>query len=141
MAKQTHRLSARSVTTITKPGLHADGDGLYLVVDKTGAKRWAFIFQWDGKRKEMGLGNLASIGLADARGIAADARRLLATGKNPIEERRRAKAEREVAAMTFSRYAEEFVGDVTKGFHNDKHQAQWRMTLSVVRDIDPFHRL
>lgn len=136
MAKQTHRLSARSVTTITKPGLHADGDGLYLVVDKTGAKRWAFIFQWDGKRKEMGLGNLASIGLADARGIAADARRLLATGKNPIEERKRAKAEREAAAMTFGRYAEEFVGDITKGFHNDKHQAQWRMTLSVVRDKD-----
>ncbi|MBN14653.1 MAG: integrase, partial [Pelagibacterium sp.] len=136
MAKQTHRLTARSVTTITKPGLHADGDGLYLVVDKTGAKRWAFIFQWDGKRKEMGLGNLASIGLADARGMAADARRLLATGKNPIEERKRAKAEREAAAMTFGKYAEEFVGDITKGFHNDKHQAQWRMTLSVVRDQD-----
>lgn len=134
MAKQTHRLSARSVTTTTKPGLHADGDGLYLVVDKTGAKRWAFIFQWDGKRKEMGLGNLAAVGLADARGMAADARRLLVAGKNPIEERKRAKAKREAAAMTFGKYAEEFVGDITKGFHNDKHQAQWRMTLSVVRD-------
>lgn len=134
MAKQTHRLSARSVTTLTKPGLHADGDGLYLVVDKTGAKRWTFIFQWDGKRKEMGLGNLAAIGLADARNLAADARKLLATGKNPIEERKRARAEREAAAMTFGKYAEEFVIDITKGFHNDKHQAQWRMTLSVVRD-------
>lgn len=134
MAKQTHRLTARAVTTLTKPGLHADGDGLYLVVDKSGAKRWAFIFQWDGKRKEMGLGNLATIGLADARGLAGNARRLLASGTNPIEGRKRARAEREAAAMTFGTYAEEFVTDITKGFHNDKHQAQWRMTLSVVRD-------
>lgn len=134
MAKQTHRLSARFVTTVTKSGLHADGDGLYLVVDKTGAKRWTFIFQWDGKRKEMGLGSLASVGLADARSSAADARRLVAASKNPIEERKRTKAERAAADMTFGKFAEEFVGDVTKGFHDDKHQAQWRMTLSVVRD-------
>lgn len=136
MAKQTHRLSARSVATLTKPGLHADGDNLYLVVDKSGAKRWSFIFQWDGKRKEMGLGNLAAIGLADARGIAADARRILASGTNPIEARKRTKADRDAAAMTFGTYAEEFVADITKGFHNDKHQAQWRMTLSVARDKD-----
>jgi integrase len=136
MAKQTNRLNARSVVTIKDVGMHADGDGLYLVVDKSGAKRWAFIFQWDRKRKEMGLGNLASIGLADARALAAEARKLVASGKNPIDERKRAKAEREAAAVTFGKFAEDFVNDITKGFHNEKHQAQWRMTLSVVRNAN-----
>jgi len=35
VAKKTQRLSARSVATISKPGYHADGDGLYLIVDKS----------------------------------------------------------------------------------------------------------
>ena len=63
MARRTKRLSARSVETLTRPGRHADGDGLYLIVDLTGAKRWAFIFRWKapgqpgpGKLREMGLG-------------------------------------------------------------------------------------
>jgi hypothetical protein len=48
MARAAKRLSARSVETITKPGYHADGDGLYLVVDKSGARRWAFIYLAQG---------------------------------------------------------------------------------------------
>ena len=63
MARATKRLSARTVETITKPGYHADGDGLYLVVDRSGARRWAFIFH-AGKRREMGLGRM---GLKEAR--------------------------------------------------------------------------
>src|SRR3954451_22731353 len=80
MARQTKRLSARSVATLAKPGRHSDGDGLYLVVDPSGAKRWVFLFRWNGKLKEMGLGGLGSVSLAEARLLAADARRLLATG-------------------------------------------------------------
>src|SRR3712207_3908198 len=95
MARQTNRLSARSVATVTKPGRHADGNGLYLVVDQSGAKRWLFLFRWGGKLKEMGLGGLASVSLAEARDKADEARRVLASGKNPIEARRAAQAERD----------------------------------------------
>lgn len=136
MAKQTQRLNARTVQTITKPGYHADGDGLYLVVDKAGAKRWSYIFQWDKRRKEMGLGNLASVGLADARAKAAEARRVRASGRNPIEVREQEQAAREAAAVTFGSFAEEFVKELETSFHNGKHQAQWRMTLSIARDKD-----
>ena len=48
MARTGKRLSVRTVETIAKPGYHADGDGLYLVVDKSGARRWAFIFHSAG---------------------------------------------------------------------------------------------
>lgn len=134
MARQTKRLNARSVTTISKPGMHADGDGLYLVVDPSGAKRWAFIFQWGGKRKELGLGRLAAIGLADARDRAADARRLVAEGRNPIEVRKAEEAAREAANVTFGSFAEQYLDSIKSQFRNDKHKAQWRMTLSVQRD-------
>lgn len=134
MAKQTSRLNARSVQAITKPGYHADGDGLYLVVDKSGAKRWAFIFQWQQKRTEMGLGNLASVSLKDARERAGEARSIRSSGRNPVEVRKEEATARQAAAMTFGEYAETFTASVTKSLKNDKHRQQWRMTLSVERD-------
>jgi len=50
-------LSARKVETITAPGVYADGGNLYLQVTATGAKSWAFIFNWQGRRRQMGLGS------------------------------------------------------------------------------------
>src|SRR3954449_1510992 len=88
MARQTKRLSARAVATLTKPGRHADGDGLYLQVDASGAKRWLFLFRWGGKLKEMGLGGLSAVRLVEARERAAAARRSVVSGVNPIAERR-----------------------------------------------------
>src|SRR5829696_1504983 len=90
VARQVKRLSARSIATITKAGRHAEGDGLYLIVDQSGAKRWLFLFRWGGKLKEMGLGGLSGVSLAEARDAAAEARRVLASGRNPIEVRRAA---------------------------------------------------
>ena len=66
MARAVTRLSARTVATEIKPDRHADGDGLYLVVDASGAKRWLFMFRRQGKLKEMGLGGLSTVALADA---------------------------------------------------------------------------
>jgi len=131
MARQTKRLSARQVSTLSKPGMHADGDGLYLVIEKSGAKRWSFIFQWQGKRKEMGLGKLSAVGLADAREKADEARRMVANGQNPIEERKAQQAAHANADVTFGSFADELVDSLAKGFRNAKHIAQWRMTLKV----------
>src|SRR5580704_7574645 len=88
MARQINRLSARTVTTLTKPGRHADGGGLYLVVDAGGAKRWTFLFRRDGKLKEMGLGGLTSVPLARARELTAKARAEVADGRDPIARRK-----------------------------------------------------
>jgi integrase len=130
MARQTKRLSARSLATLTKPGRHADGDGLYLVVDQSGAKRWLFLFRWGGKLKEMGLGGLASVSLAEARDKADEARRVLASGRNPIEVRRAAEAAHDTTP-TFGVFADALVADLSHGFRNAKHRAQWAMTLKV----------
>jgi integrase len=110
--------------------LHADGDGLYLVVDAKGAKRWTFLFQWEGRRKEMGLGGLRAVGLADARALAADARRAVAHGQNPIEIRRANRAAEAAKAYTFATFADELITELEAQFRNAKHRQQWRMTLT-----------
>jgi integrase len=134
MARQTKRLTARSAATLAKPGLYADGDGLYLKVDPSGARRWYFIFRWHGKsskfkRAEMGLGRLADVGLAEARQKAAEARRLVAEGRNPIDVRRQAVSQRRRAVPTFGEVADDYIAAHESSFRNPKHIAQWRMTL------------
>jgi hypothetical protein len=61
MARQVNKLSARTAATLIKPGRHSDGGGLYLVVERSGSRRWAFLFRQHGRRCEMGLGGLNSV--------------------------------------------------------------------------------
>jgi hypothetical protein len=96
------------------------------VVSKTGAKSWVFM-SWAGKRQiEHGLGGLASVSLAMARERAAECRRHVAEGRNPIEARR-AKAD----IPTFGELAETVIGSLESGWRNEKHRAQWRSTLTT----------
>jgi integrase len=138
VARQINRLSSRTVATVKTPGLHADGLGLYLRVDKpranivtgednTGSKRWAFIFQWRGKRTEMGLGSVSTFDLKEARAMALEARKLVAKGINPIEARKAGG----VDAPTFGTVADELLASLADGWRNDKHQAQWKTSLEV----------
>src|SRR3954447_8349500 len=105
MARATKRLSARTVETITNPGYHADGDGLYLKVDPSGARRWAFIFHSQGKRREMGLGRM---GLKEAREKAEDVRRQIRAGLDPIQTRKTAREAR-ASIPTFEAISREVI--------------------------------
>ena len=82
------RLTARKIET-TKPGKYSDGGNLYLIVSPTGARKWVLRFTWRGKAREMGLGTPATVSLADARERAANARRMVGQGLDPINERKR----------------------------------------------------
>src|SRR5260370_12829985 len=83
-------LTARKVET-AKPGKYGDGANLYLIVAKTGSRKWVLRFTWRGKPKEMGLGSAASVPLANARERAALARQQIAQGLNPIDARKQDK--------------------------------------------------
>jgi Arm DNA-binding domain len=117
-------LNARKVET-AKPGKYGDGANLYLVVSKTGARKWVLRFTWRGKPKEMGLGSAANVSLADARDKAATARRNISQGINPIEERKR-----ESGIPTFGEVADDVCQSLSVGFRNEKHKAQWKSTLA-----------
>jgi integrase len=125
MARKLNRLSARTVATVKQPGRHADGGGLYLVVDKSGAKRWVFLFRFGGPLKEMGLGGLTRVNLAEARRLAEWCRETLAKGMNPIEARKAAGR-----VPTFGECADEFVAGIEGKWRNQTHRNQWVMTLT-----------
>jgi integrase len=77
----------------------------------------------------MGLGGLASVSLADARAKAQDARKALASGPNPIEEKRKAQAA-SAGRVTFGEFADDLVAELSEGFRNEKHKWQWSQTLN-----------
>lgn len=126
MAREINKLTARTIATMKEPGRHSDGGGLYLVVDKGGAKRWVFLFRWDGKLKEMGLGGLISVSLAKARERAAAAREQVAEGVNPIHARRGQASD----GVRFGAFADALLDEVEGQWRNEKHRQQWRTTLT-----------
>lgn len=127
MGRETKRLTARTVATLTTPGRHADGGNLYLSISANGGRRWIFLYRWAGKQLEMGLGSARDVPLARARELADAARAQLAEGINPLDARR---AER-VVIPTFGEFADGLVQDIQSGFRNEKHRWQWQHTLEV----------
>jgi integrase len=135
MARAINRLSVRKIETLMKPGRYADGGGLYLEVSSAGAKSWVYMWKRQGKRREMGLGGLRVISLSQARQLADDARRVVAGGRDPLEERDRENAGKR-AIPTFGEMATRLVDGIESGFRNEKHRRQWRATLGIT-PVDP----
>jgi integrase len=132
MAQKIKRLTAQAVLRASKPGLHHDGAGLYLRVGRGGAKSWAFRYMRGGVAREMGLGSLIKVSLADARAKADAQRRLLSEGSDPlVEKAARQKQERHTAAgtRTFEECARSYIEAHSTGWRSAKHSAQWTSTL------------
>lgn len=132
MARKVGLLNARKVETLSEPGRHADGGNLYLSISPNGGKRWTFLYTLNGKRREMGLGSAAKgqVSLADARKAAEEARRNISAGADPLaakEERRQAMR----AIPTFGRFADDYLESHKAKFRNEKHIAQWKMSLET----------
>lgn len=126
MARTVGKLNPRTIAGALPPGRYGDGGNLYLIVDAASAKRWVFIFRWQGRQQEMGLGALRDVSLAKARERAAAARAELADGRNPLDQKREAQAR-----PRFGEFVMEFLEAIRPGFSNPKHFAQWKMTLTT----------
>lgn len=73
------------------PGRLIDGDGLCLITKPSGSKSWILRVQHNGKRRDIGLGSLSALGLADAREKARELRKHALNGRDPVAERKREK--------------------------------------------------
>ena len=123
-----------------KPGRHADGGGLHLLVKESGARSWVYRFMLNGKSRDVGLGTAGTggISLAGARD-ARDALRLKVKGGiDPLEERQREAAgalaaaqAAKAAGITFRAVAEGYIGANEGSWRNDKHRQQWKNTLAT----------
>ena len=83
------RLNARFTATVTKPGRHGDGDGLYLLVKPSGAKSWVLRTVVRGRRCDIGFGGYPLVSLVEARAAAFDNRKLARAGGDPLALKRR----------------------------------------------------
>jgi integrase len=131
MARTTGRLTALKVERATRPGMYADGGGLYLQVTEGGAS-WIYRYMLNGRAREMGLGPLALYGLSEARTVAQDARRLRHQGVDPIDARRAARAQTRLdtaKAVTFQQCAERYIASHRAGWRNPEHAEQWESSL------------
>lgn len=147
--KLSHALTQLQVKN-AKPGRHADGGGLHLLVKETGARSWVFRFMLKGRSRDLGLSRCpealvllkisggSELSLAQARDIAAIYRLKVRAGIDPLEEREHAAAEKEATsqavkakAISFKTVAEAYIDENEEGWRNDKHRQQWRNTLST----------
>lgn len=123
-----------------KPGRHADGGGLHLLVKDSGARSWVYRFMLGGKSRDVGLGaaGVGGISLAAARD-ARDALRIkVKAGTDPLEERQRRAADAiaeaqmaKVAGITFRSVSEIYMESNWESWRNDKHRHQWKSTMAT----------
>lgn len=128
-----------------KPGRHADGQGLYLLVKPTGARSWLLRVQYLGQRRDIGLGSLdlaprraddpihdvplmqrKTLTLAEARDKSGMLRKLAMAGLDPVTERDREKRRIPNFAEAVELAHEEFA----KGWV-DKHAAAFKASLQT----------
>lgn len=134
LGRGLHKLSATQVSKVKEPGYYGDGGGLWLQVTASGAKSWIFRFTRNKRAREMGLGGLVALSLADAREEAAKCRRQLVAGVDPIEARKTLRLSSLAAAakvVTFDKAAEDFISSHRAEWRNAKHGDQWTNTLAT----------
>ena len=141
MPRAIHKLTARRVETEKRVGKHADGGGLWLFITKDGSKRWVYAYEREKRRREMGLGPVAEVGLGKARDLAAAARQVLADGGDPLDARRAAEIEavevarraelERVGPVLFGTFADDYIDTHEEGWKNPKHRQQWRNTIKT----------
>ncbi len=137
--KLSNALTPLSVKN-AKPGRHADGGGLQLLVKETGARSWVYRFMLNGKSRDIGLGAAAgtdAISLAAARDAATVLRLKVKSGVDPLAERGREAAQAlaeaqaaQIAGVTFKAVAEAHIAANEEGWRNAKHRQQWGNTLA-----------
>jgi integrase len=128
-----HRLGDLRVRNAKRPGMYADGGGLYLQVRSAHAKSWIFRYESKGQQRYLGLGSLDTISLAEARELALEARKQRLRGTDPLEAKRaqRAATEAEAAkAMTFAEAADKYIASHSAGWRSAIHTAQWTQSLA-----------
>ncbi|MDR9395792.1 MAG: tyrosine-type recombinase/integrase [Roseovarius sp.] len=145
--KVTNALTPLQVRN-AKPGRHADGGGLYLLVKASGARSWVYRFRLNGVSRDMGLSRCPEaialleksekdeLSLAEARDVAAIYRMKVKAGIDPLLEREEAAAQRaeesalrEAEQKTFRDVAGDYLASREGTWRNAKHRRQWHNTL------------
>ena len=119
-------LSAAFCRTVAEAGRYCDGNGLYLHVDLSGARRWVQRLVIRGKPCAIGLGSYALVTLAEAREQALANRKLARSGGDPLAAKRRIQA-----TPTFEEAAAEVLKQKRAAWRNARHAKDWSTSLQL----------
>ena len=106
------------------PGRHADGNGLFLYVKPEGTRSWIQRLVVRGRRRELGLGAVGLVSLAEAREVALANRKLARSGGDPLADKRRA-----AGVPTFAEAARRVVEQKQGGWRGRWHAHNWMRSL------------
>ena len=125
-----HRLTTRAIVAAEPPGLLGDGGNLYYKPAARGRGGWLFRFvsPFTGKRREAGLGSFPDVSLAEARAKAAEARKKIIDGIDPIDVR---STRQKRGEPTFGEAMVDLIEAKRSGWKNAKHADQWTATLKT----------
>ncbi len=124
MARNSKKLSAAFVRTVTDPGKYHDTHGLILRVLPSGSKQWVQRLAIHGKRRDIGLGGFPLVSLAEARDAAFQNRKLARAGGDPLALKRRPNV------PMFEEAAEKVIAIHEPGWKDGgKSAKQWRASL------------
>lgn len=123
-AHREKRLTAAKVRFLDQPGMYADGNGLYLKVESKDTKRWIQRIVINRQRRDIGLGSVALVSLAEAREKALENRKAARAGGDPLAAKRLSQA-----ILTFKEAAEAVHALNKPTWRNRKHGDQWINTL------------
>jgi integrase len=110
-------------------GKYADGQGLWLMKSERTRGKWVLRVVVQGKRREMGLGRWPDVSIAEARELAAEARRKLRTGIDPIAQR--AEGRKRVARLTVQQAVDSCFEARKAELKGDGEAGRWMSPLSV----------
>lgn len=122
MGKKT----AISLKAAKLPGRYGFGEGLALVIGKSGGRSWIVRVQKDGRRRDIGLGSESKVPLKLARERAAEVRQQIELGVDPVAERAKS-----AGIPTFSVAAKKVHAENKPSWKNGKHANQWINTLET----------
>jgi len=137
MSRSIHKLTALAVAKANKPGIRlSDGGNLYLRISTRGVKSWCFMYSIGGmagnrgRQREIGLGPLHTVSLADAREKALLLRKSLIDGIDPMQVRLTQRLEKS-RAITFDEATKTYIDIHRADWKNPKHIEQWTNSLAT----------
>ena len=124
--RRPHNALSAAFVRSAKPGYYCDGNGLYLRVDRSGARRWEQRLRIQGRNRTLGLGGYQLVSLAEAREKAFMNRKIARSGGDPRTERHKVRD-----MPTFAEAAARVMEQLRPGWRTAKHAQAWVSSLRV----------
>ena len=122
--RHPHNALAATFIRSAPVGRHADGNGLYLYVQRTGTRSWIQRLVIRGRKHELGLGSVQLVSLAEAREQALANRKLARAGGDPLADKHRTQG-----MPTFAEAAATVVKQKRAGWRSPRQATDWLHSL------------